>query len=128
MGRPLDHALAAFLDDLHDRGLEDRILLVACGEMGRTPRINGNGGRDHWGGLAPLLVAGGGYPGGTVIGQSSRDAGEPASSPVTIPSLVSTILHNVFDVGALRLASGVPREITQQLAAAQPIPELTPLI
>ena len=128
MGRPLDHALAAFLDDLHDRGIEDRILLVACGEMGRTPRINGNGGRDHWGGLAPLLVAGGGYTGGTVIGQSSRDAGEPASSPVTIPSLVSTILHNVFDVGALRLASGVPREITQQLAAAQPIPELTPLI
>lgn len=128
MGRPLDHALAAFLDDLHDRGLEDRILLVACGEMGRTPRINGRGGRDHWGGLAPLLVAGGGYPGGVVIGQSSRDVGEPASSPVTIPSLVSTILHNVFDVGALRLASGVPREITQQLAAAQPIPELTPMI
>ena len=128
MGRPLDHALAAFLDDLHDRGLQDRILLVACGEMGRTPRINGSGGRDHWGGLAPLLVAGGGYPGGMVIGQSSRDAGEPASSPITIPSLVSTILHNVFDVGALRLASGVPREITQQLAAAPPIPELTPVI
>jgi uncharacterized protein (DUF1501 family) len=95
--------------------------------MGRTPRINGNGGRDHWGGLAPLLVAGGGYPGGQVIGQSSRDAGEPASSPVTIPSLISTILHNVFDVGVLRLAPGIPREITQQLAAASPIPELTPI-
>jgi hypothetical protein len=128
MGGPLDHALAAFLDDVRQRGLEDRILLVACGEMGRTPRINANGGRDHWGGLAPLLVSGGGYQGGMVIGQSSRDAGEPASAPITIPALVSTILHNVFDVGALRLAPGVPREITQQLASAQPIPELTPVI
>jgi len=128
MGGPLDHALSAFLDDIHQRGLDDRILLVACGEMGRTPRINANGGRDHWGGLAPLLVAGGGYPGGQVIGQSSRDAGEPASSPITIPSLISTILHNVFDVGVLRLAPGIPREIMQQIAAATPIPELTPAI
>ncbi len=60
MGVPLDHALAGFIEDVEARGLSDKILLVVCGEMGRTPRINRNGGRDHWGNLAPLLLAGGG--------------------------------------------------------------------
>ncbi len=45
----LDHAVSAFLDDVHERGLSDKILLVITGEMGRTPRINSTGGRDHWG-------------------------------------------------------------------------------
>jgi len=124
MGGPLDHALSAFTEDLWARGLQDRILLVACGEMGRTPRINANGGRDHWGGLAPLLVTGGGLPGGRVIGESSRDAGEPASSACGIPNLIATILHTLFDVGQLRLEPGIPREITQRLTAAEPIPGL----
>ncbi|MFM7921122.1 MAG: DUF1501 domain-containing protein, partial [Planctomycetaceae bacterium] len=124
MGGPLDHALSAFTEDLWARGLQDRILLVACGEMGRTPRINANGGRDHWGGLAPLLVTGGGLPGGRVIGESSRDAGEPASAACGIPNLVATIMHTLFDVGQLRLEPGIPREITQRLTAAEPIPGL----
>ncbi|MBL8851772.1 MAG: DUF1501 domain-containing protein, partial [Planctomycetaceae bacterium] len=55
MGPPFDHAVSAFLEDVQQRGLSDDILLVCCGEFGRTPRINGTGGRDHWGGLAPLL-------------------------------------------------------------------------
>ena len=59
------------------------ILLVACGEMGRTPKINKRGGRDHWGRLAPLLLAGGGLPMGQVIGQSTPDAGAPASEPMS---------------------------------------------
>ena len=58
MGPPLDHALSAFIEDLEARGLSDKILLVCCGEMGRTPRINNNGGRDHWGNLGPLLARG----------------------------------------------------------------------
>src|SRR5688572_175810 len=49
MGAPLDHALSAFLEDVEARGLSDKILLVVCGEMGRTPKLNKNGGRDHWG-------------------------------------------------------------------------------
>src|SRR5204862_1431066 len=55
MGRPLDHALSAYLADVAARGLDEKILLVVCGEMGRTPRLNRSGGRDHWGNLAPLL-------------------------------------------------------------------------
>ena len=124
MGVPLDHALSAFIEDLYQRGLDDKIMLIACGEMGRTPRINARGGRDHWGGLAPLLITGGGLNMGQVIGQSTRDAGEAASTPVKIPNLVSTVLHSVFDVGQLRLMPGVPRELTQQLVNADPIPGL----
>ena len=78
MGLPLDHALSAFIEDCQSRGLSDKILLVATGEMGRTPKVNAKGGRDHWGGLAPLLLYGGGLKMGQVIGQSTRDAGERA--------------------------------------------------
>ena len=60
MGGPLDHAVSAFLEDVEARGLSKKILLVVCGEMGRTPRLNKGGGRDHWGNLGPLLLAGGG--------------------------------------------------------------------
>ena len=64
-------------------GSTSEILLVVCGEMGRTPRINSRGGRDHWGNLAPLLLAGGGLPMGQVIGQSTRDGSQPLTEPVT---------------------------------------------
>ena len=124
MGLPLDYALSAFIEDLYQRGLDDRIMLVACGEMGRTPRINARGGRDHWGGLAPLLITGGGLKMGQVIGQSTRDAGEPVTTPVRIPNLISTVLHSVFNVSQLRLMPGVPQDLTQQLISADPIPGL----
>ncbi|HJZ94529.1 MAG TPA: DUF1501 domain-containing protein [Gemmataceae bacterium] len=123
MGPPLDHALSAFLDDLHARGLSDRILLVCCGEMGRTPRINKNGGRDHWGNLGPLLVAGGGLNMGQAIGRSDRGAGEPNTEPVRIKNLVATILHTLFDVGQVRIQRGLPREIAQ-MTESEPIPGL----
>ncbi len=124
MGLPLDHALSAFLEDVAVRGLSDRILLVVCGEMGRTPRINNKGGRDHWGGLAPLLLAGGGLRMGQVIGRSSRNGGEPASTPIRIPNLIATILHTLFNVGELRLVPGLPREIAQTMTGWEPIPGL----
>jgi Protein of unknown function (DUF1501) len=124
MGLPLDYALSAFLEDVESRGLSDRILLVACGEMGRTPKINKNGGRDHWGNLAPLLLAGGGLKMGQVIGQSNRDASEPRSNPVRIQNLIATILHTLLDVGAVRVVPGLPREIAQTMAGWEPIPGL----
>ncbi len=124
VGLPLDHALSAFLEDVEARGLSDRILLVACGEMGRTPRINNKGGRDHWGNLAPLLLAGGGLRMGQVIGRSTSNGGEPATTPVRIPNLLATILHTLFHVGELRLVPGLPREITQTMTGWEPIPGL----
>src|SRR5262249_6316824 len=80
-GPPLDHAVSAFLDDLEARGLSDKILLVMCGEMGRTPKIEQLGGRNHWGNLGPLVLAGGGLPMGQVIGRSTANRGEPADNP-----------------------------------------------
>jgi uncharacterized protein (DUF1501 family) len=106
VGRSFDHAVAAFIRDIEDRGLSDKILLVCCGEMGRTPKLNRNGGRDHWGKLAPLMLYGGGLRGGQVIGHSTSDGSEPDTDPLTLKHLVSTILHTVFDVGRLRLEPG----------------------
>lgn len=123
MGPPLDHALSAFLEDVAARGLSRKILLVCCGEMGRTPRINKNGGRDHWGNLAPLLLAGGGLRMGQVIGQSSRNAGEPASEPVTIQHLIGTLFHQLVDGGKVRVIRGMPRELLTMTDYA-PIPGL----
>ncbi len=123
VGTPFDHAVAALIRDLEERGLSDKVLLVCCGEMGRTPRINKSGGRDHWGNLAPLMLAGAGVPRGAVIGQSSRNGGEPLSEPITIPHLVATVLQTVFDVGALRLVPSIPAEIIRA-ATHDPIPGL----
>ncbi len=113
MGLPFDHAVSSFIRDVESRGLGDKIMLVCCGEMGRTPKVNKNGGRDHWGNLAPLLLYGGGLRGGQVIGQSTRDAGEPLSTPVTIKNLIATILHALVDVGEVRIVRGMPRDIVQ---------------
>jgi hypothetical protein len=124
MARPLDHALSAFLEDVEARGLSERILLVVCGEMGRTPQINKNGGRDHWGNLGPLLLAGGGLKLGQVIGYSNRTGGEPQSDPVHIPNLLATILHTLLDLGEVRVVPGMPREIAQTMTAWEPIPGL----
>jgi hypothetical protein len=123
MAPPLDHAVSVFLNDLRDRGLEDKVLLVACGEMGRSPRLNKNGGRDHWGNLGPLLLAGGGLKMGQVIGQSSSNGGDPNSDPVRIQNLIGTIMHTLFDTGKLRITRGVSRELLQMSDYA-PIPGL----
>lgn len=125
MGGPFDHAISTFLEDVHERGLSDDILLICCGEMGRTPKLNAKGGRDHWGNLAPLMLAGGGINVGQVIGRSTRDASEPASDPITIPHLVATVLHTLLDVGELRLMTSVPQEVFRAATAADPIPGLS---
>ena len=124
-GWPFDHAVSTLIQDIEARGLSDKILLVCTGEMGRTPKINDRGGRDHWGGIAPLLLYGGGLTHGQVIGQSARDAGSPASSPQDISNLVATIMHALIDVGELRTVVGVPDEVSRAITAAEPIPGLS---
>jgi hypothetical protein len=119
VGTSFDHAVAAFVEDLEARGLRDKILLVCCGEMGRTPKLNKNGGRDHWGKLAPLLLYGGGVV-PQVIGRSTRDGGQPATEPLTPKHLISTILHTLFDVGRLRVAPSLAQ--VAKLAEHPPIP------
>jgi uncharacterized protein (DUF1501 family) len=82
-----------FLEDLERRGLSDKILLVITGEFGRTPRINGNAGRDHWGRVYSTVLAGGGVQGGRVVGRSDPQGGDPADNPVHVSDFVATMYH-----------------------------------
>jgi uncharacterized protein (DUF1501 family) len=123
MGNQVDHAVAAFVQDLHDRGLNEDVLLIVTGEMGRSPKLNSNGGRNHYGDLTSLLLAGGGLKVGQVVGQSDSLAAFPATRPYGPENLSATILHHLFDLGELRLMDGIPAEILA-MANDQPIDEL----
>lgn len=90
---PTDRAVSAVLDDLAARGLLDDTLLIVMGEFGRTPRVNKQGGRDHWGGAQSILLAGAGLPAGAVYGSTDRDGGLPAEKPVSPADLTATFLH-----------------------------------
>jgi hypothetical protein len=124
MTAQVDHAVAAFLEDVEQRGLSDRILLVVTGEMGRTPRLNKNGGRDHWANLTTLAFAGGGLKMGQVIGQSDKMAGSPASTRYTPANLLATVLQAVLDAGELRLAAEAPKNVAQLITDGKAIPGL----
>jgi uncharacterized protein (DUF1501 family) len=119
----LDQAASVFLDDIEQRGLSDRILLVITGEMGRTPIIK-NGGRDHWASSTPLVLAGGGLRMGQVIGQSTRDGGNPATRPYRPSHLMATVMRAMsLDATSLRLRPNLPPEVIR-MAEAVPIAEL----
>jgi hypothetical protein len=92
--------------------------------MGRTPQINKKGGRDHWGDLTPLLVAGGGLPTGQVIGRSDSRGARPATEPYTPANLLATVLHFLFDVPQLRLRTDLPRDLKPLLESGEPIRQL----
>lgn len=120
----VDKAVSAFLDDVAARGLDEKILLVITGEFGRTPRINKNGGRDHWGNLCTLAFAGGGLNMGQVIGKSDKTGSAPASDPINSQQLLATLMHALFDIGQLRLQPGIPQDVERVVTAGQPIPGL----
>ncbi len=124
LGPPLDQALSVFLQDLEDRGLANDVLLVLTGDFGRTPRLNRNGGRDHWANLCTLAFAGGGLKMGQVIGQSARRNDVPASDPISTSSLMATVMHALFDVGQLRLQSAVPVDMLRFIESAPRIEAL----
>jgi hypothetical protein len=119
----VDHAVAAFLEDVRERGLSDRILLVVTGEMGRTPRRNRDGGRDHWGNLTSLALAGGGIKVGQVIGQSDRTASSPATERYSPRHLLATVMNVLLDVGRVRLMPGLGKA-GAAISDGTPIPGL----
>lgn len=123
-GPPLDHAVSAFLEDVQQRGLEEKILLVITGEFGRTPGLDKNAGRHHWPKICPLVFAGGGLKMGQVIGQSDRRGGEPASQPITIDDLHATLMQVLFDVGRMRLDASLPQKVQDRAARGRVIQEL----
>lgn len=103
---PMDRAVAALLTDLQERGMLENTLVVMAGEFGRTPKISRLSakalpGRDHWGGVQSVLVAGGGIPGGRIVGSSDKTGAYPDSDPQKPENLAATIYE----------ALGLPREI-----------------
>ena len=107
----LDSALAALLDDLKSRGFLDDTLIVVMGEFGRTPKLNTSAGRDHWPRVFSVLLAGGGVPGGQVIGSSDAVGESPADRPVTPADLARTIYTLL----------GIDPELEFQTADGRPI-------
>lgn len=124
LGPQADHAIAAFMDDLEDRGLTDKVLLLVTGEMGRSPKKQSNGGTGHWSRLTPLLVAGGGLKMGQVIGSTDKQGGEATTQQYLPQHLLATVLQTVFDPGEARLDSSIPTELSRLMTASDPIPEL----
>jgi hypothetical protein len=90
---PMDSAYATLLEDLHERGLLEETLVVWMGEFGRTPRFNPRGGRDHWGHVFPVALAGGGIRGGVVHGASDRQGAFPLEGRVEPQDIAATIFH-----------------------------------
>ena len=110
---PVDKAIAAFLQDVWDKGLNEKVILIVTGEFGRT-KLNANGGRDHWPAITPMLMHGGAYPSGRVIGQSDK-AYEPTNNPVGPIDLQATLFdHFGIDHAVQRVDnSGRPRYLLE---------------
>ena len=91
----LDQGISALVQDLHDRGLDKDVTVIAWGEFGRTPKINKSGGRDHWPQVCAALMAGGGMRTGQVIGSTDRRAEEAKDRPVQFQEVFATLYHNL---------------------------------
>ena len=92
---PMDQAASALLVDLDQRGMLDDVLVLMMGEMGRTPKINKNSGRDHWPDVFSVMIAGGGLTRGQVLGSSSRLADIPNDRPVHYHEILATVYHQL---------------------------------
>jgi hypothetical protein len=112
LGPQVDRAVAAFVEDSAARGLDREVLLVITGEFGRTPRINGGAGRDHWAPLSTLALAGGGLKMGQVIGESNAKAEVPKSTPITPQDLMATVFHVL----------GIPADLHYKDQTGRPVP------
>jgi hypothetical protein len=94
-GSKLDRGLTALIEDLHERGLENDVTVIAWGEFGRTPRINKDAGRDHWPQVSCALLAGGGMRLGQVIGATNRLGEYATQRPVHFQEIFATLYHNL---------------------------------
>lgn len=91
----LDKAVSALITDLKDRGLYESTILVVWGEFGRTPRVNGTAGRDHWSRVMSAMVAGGGLKMGQAVGSTDTQGNEPAEGAVRIRDVIATLYHGL---------------------------------
>ena len=123
LGGQVDHAVSAFIEDIEARGMSEDVLLIVTSEMGRSPKRNEKGGRNHYGELTPLMLYGGGLKMGQVIGKSDSRAERPVTQPYDPKNLLATVMHVLFDVTQLRLRTDLPREFNA-IIGYDPIREL----
>jgi hypothetical protein len=118
-----DMAIAALIDDLHERGLGERVAVVVWGEFGRTPRINKTGGRDHWPAAGWALLAGGGFKTGQYIGETDTHAERPKSRPYGPQNVLATLYRHlgINPAGTLSDLSGRPVHLLED---CRPVAEL----
>ena len=119
----MDSAVTALIEDLYDRGLDKKVLLVVWGEFGRTPRINKDAGRDHWGELQSVLVAGGGFRCGQVIGSSTSKGEVPKDRRLWPYDMVATIYHHL-GINPHQTFNNLAGRPISILAKGEPIHEL----
>jgi uncharacterized protein (DUF1501 family) len=116
--------VALLLEDLAQRGLTEKVLLVITGEFGRTPRVNPSAGRDHWGPLCTLALAGGGLKMGQVVGESSSKAEAPKSAPIYPKNLMATVFRVLGIDPQVQFVNGGGRPEYLLPDGAAPIAEL----
>jgi hypothetical protein len=114
VGPRMDSAIPALVEDLYQRGLDKQVLVIVWGEFGRTPKVNGSGGRDHWGEVMSVLVAGGGLRVGQVIGSSSAKGEVPKDRPIEPYDVLATIYRHL----------GIDPRATFSDLAGRPVPLL----
>lgn len=120
---PYDQAFSALIEDLHQRGLAERVLVVACGEFGRSPRIDKNAGRGHWPRAMTAVLSGGGIRTGQVIGATTADGGEPAQRPLLPGDLLASI-YRVLGIDHEQRLPDLQNRPVRLVEAGEPIREL----
>jgi hypothetical protein len=123
----LDQGVTALLDDLKQRGMDQDTTVIVWGEFGRTPRINKNGGRDHWPRVSCGLLAGGGIDGGQVIGATNRLGEHPVDRPVHFQEVFATLYRNIgidTSFATIKDFGGRPHYLVDH-NLHRPLPELT---
>jgi hypothetical protein len=122
---PFDQGMSALVEDLHERGLDKDVAVVAWGEFGRTPQINKDAGRDHWPQVGCALLAGGGWRRGQVIGATDRLGGEVTERPVHFGEVLASLYRHLGidpSLPHLRDLSGRPQYLVD--GAHHTLPEL----
>ena len=115
-GPAFDQATAALVSDLHERGMAEDVMVVAMGEFGRTPRINKDAGRDHWGRVMSVMMAGGALNTGQVIGSSDATGADPVDQPYRPENVLATVYRHLGIDPAMTFNdnSGRPRYVLEE--------------
>jgi hypothetical protein len=120
---PFDRAVASLVEDLYDRGLGQKVLVVCFGEFGRTPRVNGTAGRDHWPGALSVLLAGGGLKTGQVVGSTDPKGEYPRTRAVGPQDVLATV-YSVLGIDYRHVFHDAGQRPVLVLNEGKPIEEL----